>query len=69
MKLTQGVESFVDIDSFFSDVENADSQESESAEKRKKERPLEIKRVHDSKDNRVRLSKPLVVRKSYDDVT
>jgi hypothetical protein len=34
---------------------NADS------EKRKKERPIEIKRVHDSKDNRVRLTKPLVV--------
>ena len=64
MKLTQGVESFVDILILFSDVENADSQESESAEKRKKDRPLEIKRVHDSKDNRVRLSKPLVVRKS-----
>ena len=69
MKLTQGVESFVDILILFSDVENADSQESESAEKRKKDRPLEIKRVHDSKDNRVRLSKPLVVRKSRDDVT
>ncbi len=40
---------------------NADS------EKRKKERPIEIKRVHDSKDNRVRLTKPLVV--SYHTIT
>ena len=40
---------------------NADS------EKRKKERPIEIKRVHDSKDNRDRLTKPLVV--SYHTIT
>jgi hypothetical protein len=30
-------------------------------EKRKKERAIEIKRVHDSRDNKIRLSKPLVV--------
>ena len=34
---------------------------SSHSEKKKKERSIEIKRVHDSKDNKIRLTKPLVV--------
>ena len=38
------------------------SGDSSQSEMKKKERSIEIKRVHDTKDNKIRLTKPLVVR-------
>ena len=37
------------------------SGDSSQSEMKKKERSIEIKRVHDTKDNKIRLTKPLVV--------